>query len=71
MASEFVLVNLDRADLERREARGEKSLGPTIRALKIMSSHLSGAHADHSSMTNVELTVLGAVTMFVVLTIVR
>jgi len=43
VASEFALVNLDRNDLENRQARGEKRLGPTIRALKITSTHLSGA----------------------------
>ena len=35
VASEFALVNLDRSDLEARQARGEKRLGPTIAALKI------------------------------------
>ena len=43
VASEFALVNLDRNDLEARQARGEKRLGPTIRALKITSTHLSSA----------------------------
>jgi CBS domain containing-hemolysin-like protein len=43
VASEFALVNLDRNDLEARQARGEKRLGPTIKALKITSTHLSGA----------------------------
>lgn len=43
VASEFALVNLDRGDLEARQARGEKRLGPTIKALKITSTHLSGA----------------------------
>ena len=43
VASEFALVNLDRHDLEARQARGEKRLGPTIKALKITSTHLSGA----------------------------
>ncbi|AOY72668.1 HlyC/CorC family transporter [Arthrobacter sp. TES] len=43
VASEFALVNLDRTELEARQARGEKRLGPTIRALKITSTHLSGA----------------------------
>jgi CBS domain containing-hemolysin-like protein len=43
VASEFALVNLDRGDLEGRQARGEKRLGPTIKALKITSTHLSGA----------------------------
>jgi CBS domain containing-hemolysin-like protein len=43
VASEFALVNLDRNDLEGRQARGEKHLGPTIKALKITSTHLSGA----------------------------
>ncbi|HEY3573245.1 MAG TPA: hemolysin family protein [Arthrobacter sp.] len=43
VASEFALVNLDRNDLEARQARGEKRLAPTIRALKITSTHLSGA----------------------------
>ncbi|MGW9627032.1 hemolysin family protein [Microbacterium sp. NPDC055521] len=43
VASEFALVNLDRADLEARQARGESRLGLTIRALKITSTHLSSA----------------------------
>jgi len=43
VASEFALVNLDRNDLEARQARGEKRLTSTIRALKITSTHLSGA----------------------------
>jgi CBS domain containing-hemolysin-like protein len=43
VASEFALVNLDRADLEERRERGEKRLGPTISALKITSTHLSSA----------------------------
>ncbi|MEO5319657.1 hemolysin family protein [Arthrobacter sp. CC3] len=43
VASEFALVNLDRNDLENRQARGEKRLAPTIKALKITSTHLSGA----------------------------
>jgi CBS domain containing-hemolysin-like protein len=43
VASEFSLVNLDRADLEARQARGETRLGMTIAALKITSTHLSSA----------------------------
>jgi CBS domain containing-hemolysin-like protein len=43
VASEFALVNLDRPELEARQARGEKRLGSTIRALKIASTHLSSA----------------------------
>lgn len=43
VASEFALVNLDRHDLEARQARGEKRLGPSIKALRITSTHLSGA----------------------------
>ena len=43
VASEFALVNLDRHELEARQARGEKRLGPTIKALKITSTHLSSA----------------------------
>lgn len=43
VASEFALVNLDRSDLEARQSRGEKRLGPTIAALKITSTHLSSA----------------------------
>ena len=43
VASEFALVNLDRSELEARQARGEKGLGPTIAALKITSTHLSSA----------------------------
>ena len=43
VASEFSLVNLDRSELEARQARGEKRLAPTISALKITSTHLSSA----------------------------
>ncbi|WP_193598541.1 hemolysin family protein [Microbacterium sp. YJN-G] len=43
VASEFALVNLDRADLEARQARGETRLALTISALKITSTHLSSA----------------------------
>ncbi|ARC57256.1 Magnesium and cobalt efflux protein CorC [Frondihabitans sp. 762G35] len=43
VASEFSLVNLDRADLEARQNRGEKRLGTTIGALKVTSTHLSSA----------------------------
>jgi CBS domain containing-hemolysin-like protein len=43
VASEFALVNLDRNDLESRQRGGEKRLAPTIAALKITSTHLSGA----------------------------
>ena len=43
VASEFALVNLDRPELERRRLQGEKRLSPTIRALKVTSTHLSSA----------------------------
>jgi CBS domain containing-hemolysin-like protein len=43
VASEFTLVNLNRADLESRTARGEKGLGMTISALRVTSTHLSSA----------------------------
>lgn len=43
VASEFALVNLDRAELEARRERGETRLGLTIEALKITSTHLSSA----------------------------
>lgn len=43
VASEFSLVNLDRADLEARRDRGEKGLTRTIGALKHTSTHLSSA----------------------------
>ena len=43
VASEFALVNLDRADLEARQAAGETRLSLTISALKITSTHLSSA----------------------------
>lgn len=43
VASEFALVNLDRSDLEARQAKGETRLGMTIAALKITSTHLSSA----------------------------
>jgi len=43
VASEFALVNLDRADLEARRDRGESGLSPVIAALKVTSTHLSSA----------------------------
>ena len=43
VASEFTLVNLDRADLESRQERGETMLGPVIRGLRHTSTHLSSA----------------------------
>ena len=43
VASEFALVNLDRHELEARRDRGEPRLDTTIRALRITSTHLSGA----------------------------
>lgn len=43
VASEFALVNLDRADLETRQERGETMLGPVIRGLRHTSTHLSSA----------------------------
>ena len=43
VASEFALVNLDRADLEARRAAGESRLSLTIDALKTTSTHLSSA----------------------------
>ncbi|MDY0909068.1 hemolysin family protein [Microbacterium sp. CFBP9034] len=43
VASEFALVNLDRADLEARRDAGETRLSMTIGALRITSTHLSSA----------------------------
>ncbi|MCR2813536.1 hemolysin family protein [Microbacterium sp. zg.Y1090] len=43
VASEFALVNLDRADLEARQAAGESRLAMTISALRVTSTHLSSA----------------------------
>jgi len=43
VASEFALVNLDRADLEARREKGETRLSITISALRITSTHLSSA----------------------------
>src|SRR3954449_9841349 len=43
VASEFALVNLDRGDLEAREAKGERHLGVIIGALRVTSTHLSSA----------------------------
>jgi CBS domain containing-hemolysin-like protein len=43
VASEFSLVNLERAELESRLARGEKGLRNSIRALKRTATHLSSA----------------------------
>jgi CBS domain containing-hemolysin-like protein len=43
VSSEFALVNLDRADLEARQERGEPGLAPIIGALKVTATHLSSA----------------------------
>lgn len=43
VASEFSLVNLDRSDLEARQARGDRGLRMTIGALRRTSTHLSSA----------------------------
>lgn len=43
VASEFALVNLDRADLEARRDAGESRLSLTIDALRTTSTHLSSA----------------------------
>jgi CBS domain containing-hemolysin-like protein len=43
VASEFAIVNLDRAELEARQERGERGLTVTIGALKRTSTHLSSA----------------------------
>lgn len=43
VASEFSLLNVERNDLEARQARGEKGLGNPIRALQRTSTHLSAA----------------------------
>lgn len=43
VASEFALVNLDRQELEVRQARGESRLAMTIAALRRTSTHLSSA----------------------------
>ncbi|HWM34424.1 MAG TPA: hemolysin family protein [Pseudolysinimonas sp.] len=43
VASEFTLVNLDRAELEARQQRGESMLGPVILALRTTATHLSSA----------------------------
>lgn len=52
VASEFALVNLDRHELESRQAKGERRLGITIRALKSTSTQLS------SSQLGITLTTL-------------
>src|SRR5690554_5996599 len=43
VASEFALVNLDRAELEARQARGETRVALTISAPRHTSTHLSSA----------------------------
>jgi CBS domain containing-hemolysin-like protein len=43
VASEFSLINLERTELEKRQAQGERGLAPSIRALKLTSTHISGA----------------------------
>jgi CBS domain containing-hemolysin-like protein len=43
VASEFSLINLERTELEKRQEQGERGLSASIRALKLTSTHLSGA----------------------------
>jgi CBS domain containing-hemolysin-like protein len=43
VASEFSLINLERTELEKRQEQGERGLAPSIRALKLTSTHISGA----------------------------
>lgn len=43
VAAEFALVGLDRQELERRQALGERGLGRIIKGLTITSTHLSSA----------------------------
>jgi CBS domain containing-hemolysin-like protein len=43
VASEFSLINLERTELEKRQAQGERGLSASIRALKLTSTHISGA----------------------------
>lgn len=43
VASEFSLVNLERAELEAKVERGERGLANSIRALKRTATHLSSA----------------------------
>lgn len=43
VASEFSMLNLERNDLESRQARGEKGLTLSINALRRTSTHLSSA----------------------------
>lgn len=43
VATEFTLVNLDRHELENRQAAGERRLQPIISALKETSTHVSSA----------------------------
>lgn len=43
VATEFTLVNLDRHELEQRQAGGERGLKPVISALRETSTHLSSA----------------------------
>ncbi len=43
VASEFSLINLERTELEKRQEQGERGLGASIRALKLTSTHISGA----------------------------
>lgn len=43
VASEFSLINLERTELEKRQEQGERGLSASIRALKLTSTHISGA----------------------------
>src|SRR5690606_9380206 len=51
VASEFALVNLDRAVLQARQDRGEKGLAAVIAALRHTSTHLSSAQLGSTLST--------------------
>ena len=53
VASEFSLINLERTELEKRQEQGERGLGASIRALKLTSTHISGAQVGITITTMV------------------
>jgi CBS domain containing-hemolysin-like protein len=51
VASEFSLINLERTELEKRQEQGERGLSASIRALKLTSTHISGAQVGITTTT--------------------
>ena len=47
VAAEYAFVTVDRATIERAAAAGDRSAAGTLKALRTLSTQLSGAQLDH------------------------